>query len=125
MAPADDATLAELTRPEKRPPELHEPIPPEVLDSECDEEVDFSLDSFVNVLRKLPRGSSSGPGGMTYEHLKLCLEDEETTALMYLATLRMARGQAPRNVNLAVMCSRLTALKKTDGGIRGIATGTS
>ena len=32
---------------------------------------------FIECLKGAPRGSSSGPGGMTYEHLKVLLDQED------------------------------------------------
>ena len=51
---------------------------------------------------------------MRAEHLKILLQDAAT---------RLANAQVPANVVPGLALARLTALKKPDGGVRGIATG--
>ena len=53
-----------------------------------------------------PSGSAPGPGGCSNEMLRVCLDDVETLGLLFFS-------------------AAMTALQKKDGGVRGIATGTS
>ena len=80
---------------------------------------------FVQALRATSRGASGGPGGTTNEQLKVALDDEDTTALLYAVALRLARAQVPEEVAHAIMSARMTALLKRNGGVRGIAAGTA
>ena len=56
--------------------------------------------------------------------LKVCLDDAEVMQLLFLAAQDMARAQIPESAR-SFMLARMTALRKKDGGVRGIATGTS
>ena len=55
---------------------------------------------FINALRSSPSGSAPGPGGCTNEMFRVCLDR-------------------------SFLRATVTALSKKDGGIRGIATGSS
>ena len=81
--------------------------------------------AFSQCLSSAPSGSSPGPGGCTYEMLKVCLDDRETLHLLLRAAEDLARAEAPETVTRAFTMSTMTALQKKDGGVRGIATGTS
>ena len=61
----------------------------------------FNRKIFVDCLRSALSGSAPGPGGCTHELQRVCLDDHETRSNM------------------------MTAFQKKDGGVRGIATGTS
>ena len=76
-------------------------------------------------LRTAPRGSSPGPGGCTYEHLKIVLEEEEMFDLLLEAANSVAQAAVPEEVSAALMSARLTALSKKDGRVRGIVSGCS
>ena len=57
--------------------------------------------------------------------LKVCLDDQETLQLLFCAADEFARGDVPRGVGHCFTLATLTALQKKDGGVRGIATGTT
>ena len=80
---------------------------------------------FSKCLSSAPSGSAPGPGGCTYEMLKVCLGDAEATHLLFRAAEDLARAEAPEPITRAFMSATMTALSKPDGGVRGIATGTS
>ena len=63
--------------------------------------------------------------GCTNEMLRVCLDDGELFQLLYLAAQDFADGSAPTEVCQALTRATMTALRKTDGGVRGIATVTS
>ena len=80
--------------------------------------------TFLTRLKSAPRGSSPGPGGCAYEHLKT-LDESDTTELLFGACSSFAQSNIPEEVASVLMRARLTALSKPDGAVRGIATGCS
>ncbi len=122
LAPGTPETLRQLRT---RPQVEGEAIPDEILEFVPDVLVDIEFQAFVETLKAAPRGSSGGPGGVTNEHLKVALDDEDTAALLHRSALRLARAQVPEDITRAYMSARMTALCKLDGRVRGIATGTS
>ena len=122
LAPKTLETLAELQG--RRPQERVREIPPEVLASHP-RPVDLDSFLFAKCLASAPSGSAPGPGGCTFEMLKVCLEDAETLHLLFRAAEDLARAEAPEPITRAFMSATMTALLKHDGGVRGIATGTS
>ena len=60
---------------------------------------------------------------MRAEHLKLLLQDGEAIELLAKAATHLAQAGVPEEVRKALAMARLTALRKPDGGVRGIATG--
>ena len=60
---------------------------------------------------------------MRAEHLKLLLQDSEALELLAEACTLLAQARVPTEVCKALAMARLTALRKPDGGVRGIATG--
>ena len=57
--------------------------------------------------------------------LRVCLDDGEVFQLLFRAAEDCASASMPESVRKAFMSATMTALQKTDGGVRGIATGTS
>ena len=82
-------------------------------------------DKLRECLCRAPRGSSPGPGGCTYEHLKVCLDDQECFELLANLVEDFARGHIPKELASAYTSARMTAIRKACNGVRGIATGTS
>ena len=80
-------------------------------------------EAFLKCLKSAPKGSSPGPGGCTYEHLRILVDDVDTMELLFEAVTSLAQARVPQTISSALMSARLTALKKADGGVRGIATG--
>ena len=70
-----------------------------------------------------PKGCSKGPGGCTYEHLKILLDDTDTTELLMSVCNTLAQGKIPANIKSALMGVRLTALSKPLGGVHRQDTG--
>ena len=60
---------------------------------------------------------------MRAEHLKLLLQDLDAVDLLAEAATHLARAQVPADVADGLALTRLTALRKVDGGVRGIAIG--
>ena len=107
LAPGTLETLAELQR--RRPQEQVREIPPEVM--ACNPTL-MVLDpvAFSQCLSSAPSGSSPGPGGCTYEMLKVCLDARETLHLLLRAAEDLARAEAPETVTRAFTMSTMTAL---------------
>ena len=60
---------------------------------------------------------------MQAEHLKMLLQDAEAMELLADAATLLARAHVPPEIQTVLAMARLTALRKPDGGVRGIATG--
>ena len=82
------------------------------------------LSNFTKCLKESPSGTAPGPGGCTNEFLQVCLDDDESLQLLYLAAQDLASGKAPPEASV-FMLANMTVLSRKDGGVRGIATGTS
>ena len=109
----------------KRPQVTSREIPQDVLGFEPEEPITLDRKILLASLKSSPRGSSPGPGGCTYEHLQVLLEDSNTFDLLIGALNSLAQATVPQQITTALMSARLTALSKRDGGVRGIATGTT
>ena len=83
-------------------------------------EVDRKI--FLKSLKSTPQGASPG---CTYEHFRVVLDDPDTWDLLFEAVTSLAHTSVPEEIAVALMGARLTALAKSDGGVRGIATGSS
>ena len=119
--PGTEETFQNLQN--RRPQEVGQPLSPEVLGFMLDRPVRLDRTLFLESLKSAPRGSSPGPGGCTYEHLKVLLDETDTAELMFAACSRLAQAKVPDQVATALMGARLVAVTKPDGGVRGIATG--
>ena len=122
LAPKTDETLRELQG--RRPQEMIWEILVEVLNFVPGQALVLDATLFSKCLASAPSGSAPGPGGCTNEMLKVCLDDAEVSQLLFLAAQDMARAQIPESAK-TFMLATMTALQKKDGGVRGIATGTS
>ena len=123
MAPGNAATLEALTDPARRPPHPLRSPAPEVLQYRPSEEVVLTAHQVGEALRTSKRGSAAGLSGATVELYKLLLDDAEALESFTFAVNVTARAQAPQAALDAIALSRLTALRKPNGGVRGIATG--
>ena len=123
LAPGDAHTLQALSDPTRRPPHRRREIPAEVLDHEPAEAVALSVRQVAEALRSAKRGSAPGLSGATVDHYKLLLDDPTALELLAFAANCFARADVPISVIDALSMSRLTALRKPTGGVRGIATG--
>ena len=120
VAPGTDDTFRELQ--DRRPQVQRRELLREVLEFVPERLVDLDRKTFFDSLRSAPRGSSAGPGGCTYEHLKLMLDDTDSQELLLATWNLLAQGKVPV-IGTALMGARLTALTKPNGGVREIATG--
>ena len=122
LAPRTEATFEELQS--KRPREVLGELPGALRNREGRQALRLDRQKFADCLRSAPKGSSPGPGGMSYEFLKIALDDESLLDLLGDAAEALARADIPEEIGEAFMLARLTALCKPAGGVRAIATGT-
>ena len=123
LAPKDESTLNELRN--RRPQEQLREIPDDVLRFQPAAPLQLDRSLFAQSLRGAPSGSSAGPGGCSYEMFRVLLDDHEGLLLLTAAAEDFARGDVPEGIFSAFMLATMTALQKREGGVRGIATGTS
>ena len=123
FASATASTLEELRNPELRPREPSEAIPESALDAQPAVPISLSKDVFGIVLRQSRRGKSSGLSGCRNEYLRICLENDCSFDLLHAAAQDLARAEVPEEVVRALALSKLTALLKPNGRVRGIASG--
>ena len=98
-----------------RPPQVAtRPISQEVREFHPEAPVRIDRKVFLVCLRSAPRGSSPGPGGCTYAHLKMLLDEMDTVELLLEAITSLARADVPSDVTDALISTILTALAKLD-----------
>ena len=85
----------------------------------------FSLDEtlFGRNIRSARRGAAGGPSGVTCVHLRPLLSNPRDLHKLYLVAEKVSQGEIPRTVIHIVKLGRMTALRKKDGGVRGIVVG--
>ena len=123
VAPGNLATLRELTNPEKRPPRPRRDLSQEVVHNEPAAPFELDQVEFLVCLRTARRGGSSRASGMTADHIFPLLESEHDSRLFCDAASALARGEIPEEILSGFRLGRLTALRKPDGGVRGIVVG--
>ena len=123
VAPGTDDTFRALQS--RRPQEVQRAIPRAVMEWEPESPLQIDRKIFLQSLKTAPKGSSPGPGGFTYEHLRVLLDEVATFDLLLEAASSLAQAKLPVEIATALTGARLTALIKLDGGVRGIATGCS
>ena len=123
IAPGTRATLQQLTDESKRPPRLMDPVPPEIMSHTP--RVPFALDSdkFLKNVRSAKRGAAAGPSGMTVEHLRPLLDSVTDQQWLCKLAEQVAQGRITPTVIEAIRMGRMTALRKANGGVRGIVVG--
>ena len=123
MAPGDATTLAALKNPERRPPTPLDPVPQDVLNYQPPEKAKLEKKQFLETLRGALRGSAAARTGLRFEHLKVLLDEEEATDLLYQLAKSLAQAEVPQEVADTLRKGTLVALQKADGGVRGIVVG--
>ena len=76
LAPGNDNTFNELQR--KRPQEVVRELPEHVRAFTPETPLVVNKEILLKSLKSSPRGSSPGPGGCTYEHLKVLMDDADS-----------------------------------------------
>ena len=121
LAPGDLQTLESLQN--SRPQQMHRAIPQDLFERGTVVPATLRYDYFVGNLRRARRGAAPGPSGITAEHLRPLLDDESDAKLLHEACTQMAQAHMPEDILQAIKLGRLTALKKSQGGVRGIVAG--
>ena len=98
-------------------------IPADVLNFQPETPVVLDRPIFLESLHTARLGSSPGPGGYTYYHFKVLMDDTDAFALFFQAAFSFAQAKVRTEIAIPLMSARLTALVKEDGEVRGIATG--
>ena len=123
LAPGDASTWTALTDPSKSPDRPRVPIPPELLAFEPEHTASLSTSVVAQTLREARRGAAPGLSGPRPEHFKLLLADADGLELLAYAASVLANARVPPTVSAALALARMTARRKPEGGVRGIATG--
>ena len=123
LAPGFDDTLNELQR--KRAQEVVRELPEHVRALVLETPLVVSKEILLKSLKSSPRGSSPGPGGCTYQHLKVLIDDVDTFELLCEAVTSLAQARVPASMSKALTLARPTSFTKKDGGVRRISTGCS
>ena len=85
----------------------------------------FDLDerTFNRNVRSARKGAAGGPSGTTCDHLRPLLDSPRDLHVLFLIAEAFSRGQIPPSIVQLMMLGRMTALRKKDGGVRGIVAG--
>ena len=109
----------------RRPQVATRPVSQEAREFHPEAAVSIDRKVFLQCLKSALQGSSPGPGGCTYEHLRLLLDEMDTVEFPFEKLICFAQAKVLSDVTKALMGARFTAMAKPDGGVRGIATGSS
>ena len=107
----------------KRPPRLMDPVPPDIMHHTPLVPFALDTDKFLKNLRSAKRGAAPGPSGMTVEHLRPLLDSVTDQQWMCKLAEQVAQGRITPTVIEAIRMERMTALRKANGGVRGIVVG--
>jgi len=119
LAPGDEDTRRQLQDPARRPREPYGPLsipdPPPGLGR-------FRLKRslFLGNVRGARRGAAAGPSGASAEHLRIMLDDELCSGLLYGAARELAAASVPDDILEGMRLGRMVALRKPDGRVRGL-----
>ena len=135
LAPRGADTLAQLSDPAKRPPQLTMPLTSRVTQYSPARPIDFDGGLFIKNLRGARKGGAPGPNGCRAEHLKPILEDPQATGDLVSVAARFAAADVPHSIARALCLCRMVALNKGTPGlstahgpsnrVRGLAVGDS
>ena len=123
LALSNLSTLRALTDPEQRPPVPREPIPRELLTRRPVAPFQLDEDKLAPNIRKERRDAAPGPSGMTSEHLFPLLESEDDMGAFVQFAGILARWDIPPLALEVIRTGRMSALRKANGGVRGIVVG--
>ena len=76
-----------------------------------------------NAFRSARRGAAGGPSGKTVEHFQPLLTVPRDVRAFHHVAERLSRGQVSAFIRDAIRLGRLIALRKPNGGVRGIVAG--
>ena len=99
LPPGNDNTFNELQR--KRPQEVVRELPEHVRAFTSETPL-VNKEILLKSLKSSPRGSSPGPGGCTYEHLKVLMDGADTFNLLHEAVTSLAQARVPASISKGV-----------------------
>ena len=127
LAPMDNSTFAALQ--EKHPPSHPDSIFPPLQEDFLSNSISASDEDIIKAIRSFPNGSAGGPDGLRPQHLKDMIDSSAEggrqvllPALTSFVELVLA-GRTPSSITPYLFGANLTALQKSDGGVRPIAVG--
>ena len=123
VAPGNQATLDALQDEARRPPLPRDVLPPDLVHHMPIRPFQLDEHIFSRNLRSSRRGAAAGPSGMTMEHLRPLLDDVRALHSFFLMGEQLAQAKVPLAIVNLIRMGRLTALSKSDGGVRGIVAG--
>ena len=110
-------TLQALTNEDRRPAVPREPLPQAVIDFVLAVEFNFEDNLFCKTLRSARRGAACGPSGILWPLLS------SPRVVLHKLGECFAGAQVPQPIVDAIRMGHVTALRKRDGGVRGIVAG--
>ena len=120
LAPETSEVLQKLKS--KHPEGLINPNEiPDVLSSSSPTFLDRSV--FINAIKNAPKASGCGPSGWRYEHVRILLDNDITTDLLFQTCNHIFSGDVPPNVVPLLSASKLIAIPKHGNDVRPIAVG--
>ena len=124
IAPVNEETLAALRLKHPNPPP--DLVFPDVAPAPTRPEI--TCEEVSEALRSFSAGSGAGPDGLRPQHLKDLAFIRGETGTKFLAALckavnRIVNGDVPSEAATVLFGANLTPLRKKDGGIRPIASG--
>ena len=123
LAALTGATLAELRDPARRPPTRQVALSDDVVAFRPAAGLTLCPERLSSNLRRARRGAAAGPTGCTNEHLRVLLDNEEDTRLLYQAAQMLAAASLPPPILDALALGHLVALQKPNGRVRGLVVG--
>ena len=122
LASANQDTLLQLTDASRRTVKPYGPLGSEILDFQPDAPVALDRTALAN-LRRARKGAAPGPTGLTAEMLRLVLDAEESPQAFGDVAVFLARASVPEPIAAALAIGRLVAVRKPNGGTRGLMVG--
>ena len=123
VAPGNRETLNQLQDPVRRPPVMRDPLPAAITEFVSDRSFSLEEKKFASNLRSSRKGAAAGPSGMTADHLRPLLDNEQDSHRLFQMGEKLCQALTPPSINATIRMGRLTALQKPRGGVRGIVVG--
>ena len=116
VAPGNRETLNQLQDPVRRPPVMRDPLPAAITEFVSDRSFSLEKKKFASNLRSSRKGAAAGPSGMTADHLRPLLGNEQNSHRLFRMGEKLCQAQTPPSINATIRMGRLTALQKTSRG---------
>ena len=83
VAPGNRETLNQLQDPVRRPPVMRDPLPAAITEFVSDRSFSLEEKKFASNLRSSRKGAAAGPSGMTADHLRPLLDNEQDSHRLF------------------------------------------